>query len=538
MNRPTTAEEYLAVFRRRKWLMIGLPVIAAITAYALSARQSAVYRANAEVLFNLSNIPAALANLTPVSVVGDPATYLATEARIARSPELAQRVVKKAAVPDETAGDFLGDSSANAQTDTSILELSASSSNPDDARRLANAYADEFTRFKAQLDTKTIEAQLKEYQARIDALGPTGGGVYDALVQKKLDLETLGGQLANNASVLQPADDAVKIHPRPGRNAILGGLLGAVLGLGLAFLAEALDRRTRSEQEIEEVLGLPLVGRVPPPQRPLRDENGLVMISEPGSIEAEAFRKLRTSLEFVNFDRQAQTIMITSALQREGKSTTVANLAVALARAGRKVALVDLDLRRPFLHLFFDVGEEYGFTDVVVNRLDLDAAIRPIALPAVTPLSDDDARNGRRGSSEGHGSNGRPDLESILHFLPSGTIPPAADEFLESRRVSAVLEDVSKRFDVVLVDAPPLLAVGDALTLSAKVDAILVVTHLGIERGQLHEFARQLQNCRAAILGVVLTGVAGAESYGYGYGSQVPQARDEAETQSQRARLG
>jgi Mrp family chromosome partitioning ATPase len=261
------------------------------------------------------------------------------------------------------------------------------------------------------------------------------------------------------------------------------------------------------------------------------------MLSEPRSVHAETFRRLRTSLEFINFDRSARTIMVTSAGPREGKSTTVANLAVAFAKAGRRVSLVDLDLRRPFLHCFFRVRGDQGITDVVVNRVELDSAVRPLALPAGATFGKSQARNGRPpASNEADGSNGRSEAEGVLHLLPCGTIPPAADEFLESERVSGVLEDLSNHFDMVLVDAPPLLAVGDVMTLSTKVDAIVVVTHLGIHRRQLHELARQLQNCKATILGFVLTGVSHGDSYSYGYGydPHVYDARQEAERRGER----
>jgi len=261
------------------------------------------------------------------------------------------------------------------------------------------------------------------------------------------------------------------------------------------------------------------------------------MLAEPKSVHAETFRKLRTSLEFVNFERDAKTIMLTSAGPREGKSTTVANLAVAFARAGRRVALVDLDLRRPFLHSFFNVNGNHGITDVVVERVDLDQAIRPVALPSGSARGKDQVGNGRPSPSGGPGaSNGRTDAEGVLHLLPCGTIPPAADEFLESERVSLVLEELAGKFDVVLIDAPPLLAVGDAQTLSAKVDAIVVVARLGIHHRQLQEFARQLRNCRAAILGFVLTGVSHGDSYSYGYGydPHVYDARQETGRRGER----
>jgi polysaccharide biosynthesis transport protein len=517
-NRPATLADYLAILRRRKWIIIGLPLMAALVAYAVSTTQAALYTAKTEVLFHAPSIPAEIANLNTDSLT-DP-KYLPTQASIASSPELAQRVVAAAGVPGVSAEQFLGQSSANARADVNILDLSASSSNADDAVLLANAYAEQFTQYKAELDTKPIRDQLNTYTATIKSLrarGETTSLAYQDLVQKKLDLENFGSTLARNSSVLQRADGAAKVRPLPRRNAIIGGLLGGFLALGLAFLAEALDKRVRSEQEIEDALGLPLLGRVPGPGRRLRKGNELVMLVTPTGAHSETFRKLRTSLEFVNVERGARTIMVTSAVQREGKSTTVANLGIALARAGRRVALVDLDLRRPFLHTFFRMRSENGFTDVVVNRIELGDAIRPLALPAA--LDALQTRNGRPTPSGGETKfNGRSDTEAMLHFVPSGTIPPAADELLESERVSTLLDELSRNFDLVLVDAPPLLAVGDVLTLSTKVDAILVITRLGIHRPQLHDLARQLQNCRAPILGFVLTGVAHGDSYTYGYG--------------------
>jgi tyrosine-protein kinase Etk/Wzc len=221
-------------------------------------------------------------------------------------------------------------------------------------------------------------------------------------------------------------------------------------------------------------------------------------------------------------------VLVTSAGPREGKSTTVANLALALARAGRHVALVDLDLRRPMLHAFFGVRNNPGATDAVVGRIDLVDAVRGVALPAADDGFDTGAlarvaldvleANGAAPASKRAAGNGHTGTDGVLHFLPSGTIPPAADEFLEREGVDRMITELAKRFDVVLIDAPPLLAVGDSQTLSAKIDAMLIVTHTGIHRRQLQELTRQLQNCSAPAIGYVLTGVSHSDSYSYGYG--------------------
>lgn len=144
-------------------------------------------------------------------------------------------------------------------------------------------------------------------------------------------------------------------------------------------------------------------------------------------------------------------------------------------------------------------------------------------------LTADPQIDGRPPEPSRTATNGRANAECILNVLPAGTIPPAADEFLESDGVSAVLEELSQQFDMVLLDTAPLLAVGNVMASSASVDAIVVVTRLGIYRPQLKELTRQLNNCRAPILGFVLTGTSHRESYGYGYDarvSEVPQRAD------------
>ena len=521
-NRPTTLADYVAILRRRKWIILVLPVIAAASAYAVSQTQSALYSATAEILVNRSSIVSAISGVTDPAL-GDPRRFLTTEASIARSPELASRVAAAGGVPGLTAGQVLGASSITPRSDADLLDISVSWDNPADAARIANAYALEFTRYKSELDTKRINDAIATLRTRIKALqaqGQTASASYSILLQQQSQLETIGTLLANNTSVLQPAAGGAKVRPRPVRSAILGGLLGAVLGLGLAFLAEALDRRVRSELEIEETLGLPLIGRVPAPPRHLRDTNGLVMLAEPAGAHAESFRKLRTSIEFLNLDGGARTIMVTSALPREGKSTTIANLAVAFARAGRTVSLVDLDLRRPFLHSFFYRGDARGISDVVGGREKLTGALRPIALPAVKSAgasSTNGSRPRTRAALDDAGER-RP----ILNLLSSGTVPPSGADavvrLLENEQLDAVLADLASQSDLVLVDAPPLLAVDDAMVLTTKVDAIVVVLHAGIQRPLLRELARRLEASRAPTLGFILTGVTEGDGYGYGYG--------------------
>jgi succinoglycan biosynthesis transport protein ExoP len=308
----------------------------------------------------------------------------------------------------------------------------------------------------------------------------------------------------------RPAEGGSKVQPRPVRNGVLALFLGLVAGLALAFLREALDTRVRAAEEIASRLDMPLLSRLPEPPARLRNEGKLSMLTEPDSVLAEAFRVLRTNLDFVNMERRAQIVMITSGLEAEGKSTTVANLAVAFARAGRRVIAVDLDLRRPILDKMFGFGKLPGLTQVALGRISVEDALVPIAV------------SGRQtGSLEAdYGSNGSGgDVQGLLELLPAGPVPPDVGEFVGSRTLTEIFEQLRHMADVILVDAPPLLRVGDAITLSGKVDGMLVVTNLAqSRRPMLNELRRVLESCPAEKLGFVVTGAHLEDGYAYGYG--------------------
>ena len=511
-NRPTTVADYLTILRRRKWIVLVPPVAAAVAAFLLSLGQSPLYRASADVLVNRASVVTAITGVDPSG--GDPTRYLATQASIARDPVLAKRISDASGIPGMTPDRVLAESGVTPSTDSDIVTITVEDRGRAAATRLANTYAAQFTEFTKERATTSVDDALSSLEVRLKSLAAHGQGtsaLYAALLQQQGQLATVGRLMAGIASVLQPADHATKTRPRPKRNAILGFLFGAVVGLALAFLAEALDRRVRDEHEIDGVLGLALLARIPAPPRALQKTNDLVMLREPSGPQAETFRKLRTSIEFVNPDGAARTIVVTSAMEQEGKSTTIANLAVALARGGRRVAVVDLDLRRPYLSQLFHVGGRPGITDVALKHAALSDALRSIGL--ATGIQEMASLNG-----QGAPQNGRTASEGMLQLLPAGTLPPSAGEMLQDQRLIGVLDELATRFDVVLIDAPPLLAFGDTMTLSSHVDAIFALTRLSrVQRPILHEFGRQLQNCQAKLLGYVLTGVEHSESYRYMY---------------------
>lgn len=217
----------------------------------------------------------------------------------------------------------------------------------------------------------------------------------------------------------------------------------------------------------------------------------LVTIHNPRSPVSEAFRTLRTNLEFTSLDKPIRAMVVTSAAPEEGKSTTLANLAVAMAQAGKKVILVDCDLRRPSLHAIFGARNTPGFTDMM----------RDDALMTKPPLQETAVPN--------------------LWLLASGTIPPNPAELLAARRMSDVIAALQQLADVVLFDAPPVIAVTDAAVLASKVDAVLLVISAGkTKRDQAKKAKALLDKVNARVIGSVLNNVKGEASLYQYYASE------------------
>jgi len=510
--------DYVAILARRKWIILEFLVILPAVAVVIAYSQSPTYRASADILINRTSLGSALLGVADPSSFQDPTREAATDASLAKVPAVADRAAQIAKIRGIDGTYVLSNGIVRTGINDDLMRFSITSGDPAVAVKLSTAYAQAFIEYQSNLDTSALRAGLNDVNARLKALkgsGQTKSALYLSLADKQQQLRTLE-LLQTPSKLVRPATDAGQISPTPVRNGILGLMGGLVLGISVAFLLELLDRRIRSEDEIERKLRLPLLARIPPPPRSARGENRLVMVNAPKSIYAEPFRRLRTNLEFVNADTHAQTILVTSSVAGEGKSTTVANLAVAAARAGRRVAVVDLDLRRPTLHESFGVSPHPGATNVALGSVHLNDALKRIRL----------GDGGMRpAAAHTNGYSG----ETILEFLPAGTLPPNPGEFLGTSGIAQLLADLRERADLVFVDAAPLLAVGDTLPLSARVDAIVIVTQFGvISRPMLNDLTRELQTLPTPKLGFVLTGADATGIYGYGYDYAHP-ADDAAE---------
>ncbi|AWB91210.1 capsular biosynthesis protein [Aeromicrobium chenweiae] len=293
------------------------------------------------------------------------------------------------------------------------------------------------------------------------------------------------------ASVVEPA--AVPSAPSSPQRApwlLLGGLIGLLLGLAVAAARTLADSSVRTPAELEDIVGAPVLGAVAYDKTAVQTP----LITSLGTHHPrfEAVRILRTNLQFLDIDREHTVITITSSVPGEGKSTTATNLAIAIAQTGSRVALVEGDLRRPRVSEYLGIEKTVGLTTVLVGRVDLDTALQ---------------------------SAGTPGLE----VLTSGALPPNPSEILQTDAMKALVSELRDRFDVVLIDAPPLLPVTDASLLASISDgAILVVRHGETGREDLRSATARLRAVNARLLGTVLSMAPVKElsrhGYGYGYG--------------------
>lgn len=510
-----TLRDYLRVVSRGKWIVLLCAILGPASAVGLSLQQQKLYQASADVLLSRQNLAAALTNTDDPLATQDAERVAETQVNVARVPRVLSRTLAAVGVSDRLPTDLLENSSVSAMPSADILVFKVTDPDPELATSLATEYAQQFTRYRRVLDTASIKLARREAQTQIASLeaeDARDSQLYANLVEKEQELATLEALQTSNAHLLRPAGEAGQVQPRPLRNGLIGLALGVLLGIGLALLRDALDTRVRSAGEVAERLDLPLLGRIAEPPRRFR-KRGLMMRDQPDSAFAEAFRVLRTNIEFVNVGDESRTIMVTSGVQSEGKSTTAANLAFAFARSGKRVVLVDLDLRRPSLARFVGSNGGSGIADVATGRTRLDRAMLSVGL--VAPA----------GPAHDLGSNGHALVLGSLDVLLAGSLPPNPGEFVGTRRMSDLLKDLRSLYDLVIIDAPPLLSVGDARALAAHVDALLLVVRLNVARKQsLTEIRRALETMQAAPLGFVLAGAELEEGYGYDsygyYGSQ------------------
>ena len=433
--------DYWRVLARRWWLIAALVVLAAGSAYVYSKLQQPFYRSSIR-LFVIPWRPDYGVTLVVRETIRQYSQLLTTDAIINRVNSQLQLDLP----PEEFRRRVRVSEAADAQA----ILIEADDPNPEMARRIVLALAEAF-REQQQLRMKDVDKRDRVDVERYDDPSPP-----------------------------------VLAWPRTRSNVLAWGVLGLVVGVLIAFLQEFLDDTVKTVEESERLLGRAVLGVVPRFPAPAGRKSGgssvemekaLITRLDPRSPAAEAFRQLRTSIQFASPDRPVRSLLLTSTGPEEGKTTTLANLGIAFAQAGSRVIMVDADLRRPGLHKLFGLKNQVGLTSVVVGDPDQEL-----------PLFETGVEN--------------------LWLLPSGPLPPNPAELLASRRMAEVMERLAKAADYVLYDSPPVLAVTDAAILASRVDGVLLVLQAGKTR---REFARRaktaLEKVNARILGTILTGV-------------------------------
>ena len=454
-----TLRDYLQVVWLRWWLVAIVTAACAITAYTLSALQTPVYESSALLMYQQ---PANIAD----PLRSDPSTDVNTLAlrtqsvvNTINSPDVTERARETVQPSREGAAyqvtaEILPPDSTTGATVSDVVKVTAASSDPRLAAAAAGAYA-------------------------------------QAVIATRVDAET---------ARLRAAQDAVEAQ------------IGLFLGIAMAFVWAQFDTRVRTHRHVNEILDLPVMGRVPRVSKETLKSGGLLTLTEPHSGAAEAVRMLRSNLSWSSIDDRWKSLLITSSRKGEGKTLTICNLGVALALAGKGVVILDADLRAPRVHSVFQLPNRVGVSTVLSDAASLGDAMSRFDLNGF--------RKARVSLPGGEAVQEDTDVTGSLLILTSGPLPPNPGEVVATRRRADTIKQLtSSDADYVLVDAPPLLSTGDAAVLSHVVDGLLLVVNLAAATRPVLEDTREALDalsCRK--LGLVIVGEQQELSAYYNYG--------------------
>jgi capsular exopolysaccharide synthesis family protein len=508
----------LRALRHWWWLLVLGPAIAGSIGYMLARREPALYSSSTRIIVGRSL----------QSVNADYGTLYASERlaktyiELATSYSVLEGVVKdlNLGVPPES---LAGQISAFPIEETEFLDIVVVDDSPQGAADIANAVARELVLqspagpqsaealilqdvqaqiLDLQTKIKDGKVELERLQAQIDLVPVTDSNLrtlteseekrFNILLDER-DLlhnriasyqdtlsrlyETFLGNQSNTLTVVEPArPQAAPIAPRPSRSAIMTGLVGLVIALGLALILGYLDNTIKSSKDLSDAIAAPLLSTIPRIDGIKADPDRLITRRAPLSAAAESYRALRTNLQFSSIDQAVSLLAITSPGPGEGKTTVAANLAVAMAQADIRVILVDADLRKPMHHRIFELDNTIGLTTMLADR-DNDPEHR-LEITEVMPN---------------------------LRVIPSGPIPPNPAELLSSKRMEFLLWLLQQEADLVIVDTPPVLNVADALAVAPRCNGVLIVAESGKTRiDALSKVYQSLVRVGARVLGVAL----------------------------------
>lgn len=455
---------------RKSWLtVIGLTATGLAVMAGYTATRTPIYESSSTI-FVSTQAGSTAAELQQGSTFTQ--ARINTYVGLVTTPIVLQPVISSLGV-ETTAERLAKDVKASAALNSTLITITVSDANASTAAELANAIASSLSSVVPQLEPEANDGSSPVRLSRVSEAQPA----------------------------LTPSSPAVAI------NLALGAILGMAIGVGVSILRTRLDNRVRTPRDAEQITHAPSIGAIAFDAK--ARERPLIVHADPLSPRAESFRALRTNLQFLDMGGRA-SFVVTSSIPSEGKSTTTINLAIALADAGKRVALLDTDLRKPKVAEYLSIEGGAGLTDVLIGR----AKVNEVMLPW----------GGRS-----------------LYVLPAGKIPPNPSELLGSSQMGTLLSMLEKDFDVVLCDAPPLLPVTDAAILARATSGALMVVSAGkATKHQLTGATEALSTVGAKLAGFVMSMVPtrGPDSYysayGYGYGGYGYMATPEKPSRAQR----
>ena len=466
-------------------------VLVAGAAYAYSKHETKKYTATASLSFSDNSLSAQIAGLSASSSSGS--SLLAQQASNVELVRLGDMAAKTAALLGHglTERKVASSLSVAGQGESGVVNVSSTDTSQVQAATIANTYVNQFVKEQQSSNRQYFKSALALVHKQLAALSQkqaiSGDGVQ--LQDRAQTLSLLAELNYGNAQVAQEAlVPTTPSSPKTSENTAIGVFLGLLIGLGLAFVLERLDRRIRRPEDLEMIYHLPMLGVVPDSQalgRLTRPDGGRGPDLPP--IDAEAFSLIRAHLRFFNVDQDLRTILIASAAPGDGKTTIARHLAEAAARLGSRVLLVEADLRYPTLTQHLGIKSAPGLADVLIGATPMLDAIQSINLEAQIV----------------EGAQRR-----TLDVLAAGAVlPPNPAELLESHAMDTLLELASSTYDLVVIDTPPLIAVSDAFSLLTKVDGVVIVGWVGRSRWDAAETLHQvLASSTAPLLGVIANG--------------------------------
>ncbi len=505
-------EHVLGVLRRRAlWIVLCVFLVAG-AAFAVSKQQTKKYTATASLVFNNNQINQQAAGLQPVGGNNLPSQQN-TNVKLVGLGDMAAKTAIKLdhGLTKEKVNESL---SVSSEGESNIVNVSVTTTSPTLAAEIANTYVGIFVAEQQNANHAYYASALALVNKQLAAMTArqrvsTSGLAIEARAQS---LGVLAELRSGNVQVAQAATiPTAPSSPRTARNTALGAVLGLIIGLGIVLLLERFDRRLREPKDLEAVYGLPLLGVVPESSALSRSarRNGDTQGILPQG-DAEAFHLIRAHLRYFNVDRELRALMVASAAPGDGKTTIARHLAAAAARMGSRVLLMEVDLRRPTLAQALDLASGPGLSDVLIGAVGMSEGTQSVAVDM----------------SSAEGAPAR-----TLDVLVSGAVlPPNPAELIESQAMQTVLDQAKAKYDLIVIDTPPLTAVSDAFPLLRKVDGVIIVGRVGRNRRDIAERLHEtLGGVGAPLLGVIANGVKasgpGSYAYAYDYARTGPAAR-------------